>query len=85
MTRDGIVVTILSIVGFILFGTLLLLLLFRPKSAGQLLKVVKVPWSYWGNEPGAIGFLLLLVPVLFLFFSCILCFILFGFIQSAHQ
>lgn len=85
MTSEGIVATVLSIIGFVFFGTILLSLIFRPKSAERFLKIGKVPWSYWGEDSSASGLLLLLVPILFLFFACSLCFIVFGFFQSMQR
>lgn len=83
MTTEGVIVTIIALIGFIFYGALLYGLITKRGFSKRFGDTSKIPWSYWGGkDSGAQGLLLLAVPIMFLIFSCFLCFILFSFVQS---
>ena len=82
MTNEGIIVSILAIVGFLFFGYLSYLLIFEPKKGEKFLDSTKVPGAFWTNSEGAGGMMIIMIFIFFFFFSCLLCSIIFGFVQS---
>ena len=83
MTREGVVVLIVALGGFLFFGFLLYKLWTDREFSARFGDTSRMPWSYWGGEDsGAAGLLYLMVPVMFLLFSCFLCFFLLQFLRS---
>ena len=82
MTREGVLALIAILGGFLFFGFLFKLWTDREFSAG-FGDTSRMPWSYWGGEDsGAAGIFYLMVPVMFLLFSCLLCFFLLQLFRS---
>ena len=75
--------TIVVIVGFLFFTTLLYLIVYKPKYIDRILDAADTPTNYFGEGGG--GILLLMVPILFIFFCCLLLVVVYGWIQVAIQ
>jgi len=74
----SLLVTLLIFV--VIFGSLSVLIVVKPGFIEKLLKVIEVPWVFWGEGSG--GIMILLVFVMFLFFACILCYVLYSLLMS---
>ena len=83
MTHEGLKVLIAILGGFLFFGFLLYKLWTDRDFSARFGETSRMPWSYWGGEDsGAAGLLYLMVPVMFLLFSCLLCFFLLQLFRS---
>jgi len=74
----SLLVTLLIFV--VIFGSLSVLIVVKPGFIEKLLKVIEVPWVFWGEGSG--GIMILLVFVMFLFSACILCYVLYSLLMS---
>ena len=83
MTRDGATFLLALLVGFLFHGFLLYKLLTDREFSVRFADRTRYPLTYFGDEDsGGEAFLYLMVPVLFLLFSCGLCFFLFKLLSS---
>lgn len=83
MTHEGLKVLIAILGGFLFFGFLLYKLWTDREFSARFGDTSRMPWSYWGGEDsGAAGIFYLIVPVMFLLFSCLLCFFLLQLLRS---
>jgi len=83
VSTQSISFTIVVTIGFLFFAILLYLMIFKPKHRDKILDAGDTPFNYLGE--GGDGIFLIMVPVLFMIFCCLLLFVLYGWIQPAIQ
>ena len=76
------IVVLLVLVVF--FGFLLVIFFRNPKNGKKIVEKVKIyaPYSYWAKDGSMDGLVPLLIFLVFLMFSCMLCFQLYGLAQN---
>jgi len=74
----SLLVTLLIFV--LIFGSLSVLIVVKPGFIEKLLKVLEVPWVFWGEGSG--GIMILLIFIMFLFSACLFCYVLYSSLMS---
>lgn len=68
----------------VILGSVLALFFKKPQTGKKIIEKIKLhaPYSFWLKAEGADSILLLIIFLLFLIFSCALCFQLYGLVQN---
>lgn len=84
ITSQGISFLIAAIVGFLFFGYLVFFITRKPQNSQKWLDYLQqIPGAFWTRHAGAGGLMLVMIFVLFLFFTCMLGFALYGLFLGA--
>lgn len=77
--NEFIKLTIAVAIMFSFFLIMLYLVFFNPKLRDKILSALNSPFVYFGDDPGSI--IMLLILVMFLMSSCMLCFVSYGWVK----
>ena len=67
---------VVSAIGVLLFGCMIAILIFKPKLGDKIIESLKTPFVMWVEGSG--NFIIVLILLMFIVFSCTLCYQLYG-------